>query len=393
MAKESLANFLLLPELEFTTKYALGNWGVCFVAQKVSDFEVCSKCACASNSVYDHRWVTVRDDPIRGKAVYLRIKKRRFYCRPCARPFTESVHGISKYKRSTERFRRSLNWAAEKFSNLNDVCRAYRVSPGMVYKSVYTELELRRRKHTYPFPKCLGIDEHSIRKPKYREVDFATIFVDHSNKRVFDLVDGRDVGTLRAAVQNTPGKDLVKAVSIDMSTVYKSFIHKEFPNAKIIVDHFHVIRLCNKLVNYHRKKLTGDDRKNPVRLLLLRNSESLRSFERRALQKWLMENPAIHEVYNYKEAVRRIFRIKGKDRARLALNKLLDRMGRSGLKRVATLRKTLLNWRTEILNFHEVKISNGRTEGFNRKAKLLQRKAYGYKSFRNYRLRLLNACF
>jgi transposase len=36
--------------------------------------------------------------------------------------------------------------------------------------------------------------------------------------------------------------------------------------------------------------------------------------------------------------------------------------------------------------------TNARTEGFNGKAKLVIRRAYGYKSFRNYRLRLLNSC-
>ncbi|HET9235597.1 MAG TPA: transposase, partial [Oligoflexus sp.] len=31
-------------------------------------------------------------------------------------------------------------------------------------------------------------------------------------------------------------------------------------------------------------------------------------------------------------------------------------------------------------------------EGFNRKAKLCQRSAYGYRRFKNYRLRVLNMC-
>jgi transposase len=40
----------------------------------------------------------------------------------------------------------------------------------------------------------------------------------------------------------------------------------------------------------------------------------------------------------------------------------------------------------------EIAKSNGPTEGFNGKAKLVKRRAYGYKSFKNYRLQLLNAC-
>jgi len=44
------------------------------------------------------------------------------------------------------------------------------------------------------------------------------------------------------------------------------------------------------------------------------------------------------------------------------------------------------------LAYFRTRSTNGMTEGFNGKAKLVKRRAYGYKSFTNYRLRLLNAC-
>jgi transposase len=47
-----------------------------------------------------------------------------------------------------------------------------------------------------------------------------------------------------------------------------------------------------------------------------------------------------------------------------------------------------MRWRNEILAY----FGTGLTEGFNNKAKLVKKRAYGYRSFRNYRLRLLNAC-
>ena len=51
-----------------------------------------------------------------------------------------------------------------------------------------------------------------------------------------------------------------------------------------------------------------------------------------------------------------------------------------------------MRWRIEILEHFRTGLTNGRTEGFNNKAKLVKKRAYGYRSFRNYRLRLLNAC-
>ena len=56
--------------------------------------------------------------------------KTTLSCRPCGRPFTEPVPGILKGYRSTERYRRSLLWACENFSDLTQVRRAYRCSSG-----------------------------------------------------------------------------------------------------------------------------------------------------------------------------------------------------------------------------------------------------------------------
>ena len=67
-------------------------------------------------------------------------------------------------------------------------------------------------------------------------------------------------------------------------------------------------------------------------------------------------------------------------------------MEHSSLPEVQTLRNTLMCWRPEVLGYLLSRLTNARTEGFNEKAKLVIRRAYGYKSFRNYRLRLLHAC-
>lgn len=71
---------------------------------------------------------------------------------------------------------------------------------------------------------------------------------------------------------------------------------------------------------------------------------------------------------------------------------MTDGMALSPLPEIRTLRRTLMRWRTEILAYFSSGLTNGMTEGFNNKAKVVKRRAYGYRSFRNYRLRLLSAC-
>lgn len=71
---------------------------------------------------------------------------------------------------------------------------------------------------------------------------------------------------------------------------------------------------------------------------------------------------------------------------------LLVSLAASPLPELQTFRRTLVRWRREILAYFGTGLTNARTEGFNNKAKLVKKRAYGYRSFQNYRLRLLNAC-
>ena len=389
-----LSKFILLPELKLTAKSNPRPSFCFYFCTKESKGEVCPKCASFCTSIYDHRTVKVKDEPIRGKGAYLVIKKRRFYCKGCKKPFTEPVNGIMPRRKTTQRYRRSVLWAAENFSDLKKVRKAYRCSNDFIYKAVYEQLELRRKRHNnYPWPSRIGIDEHSFKRSKgYGRTEFVTMIVDHDNKKLREVVQGKTGVELTCALSEIKGRENVKLASIDMADPYKKFVKDFFPNAKLVADKFHVLRLLTPHINRKRKEITGDKRTNPIRKLLLRNRKKLKYYERGALDKWLALHPELREIYECKEALSRFYRIKGYDRAKRRFQKLLDTMALSKLKEIKTLRKTLMKWREEILNYFIYGLTNARTEGFNNVAKVIKKQSYGFKSFKNYRLRLLSGC-
>lgn len=124
--------------------------------------------------------------------------------------------------------------------------------------------------------------------------------------------------------------------------------------------------------------------------LLLRNRHRLKYFEKSALDQWLNYYLKMKEIYWYKESLHQLYRTKGLKRASRALINLTDQMALSKLPEIKKLRRTLMKWRTEILNYFETGLTNARTEGYNRRAKGEQYNAFGVRSFNNYRLRLLN---
>ncbi len=386
-----LSHHLLLPELELIDVSSASRAWAHYRTRSTALEALCPRCPTLSRSVYDRRICTVKDAPVRDQIVFLKIEKRRFWCAPCRKPFTEYIPGIKKGSRTTERFKRHVLWACENFVDLTRVQRAYRVSAGYVFKTLYTRLDEKLRQRQYPWPSTVGIDEHSFKRRKGR-TEFASVFVDYPNKRVFELAQGKTSAELHAQLGHIGGRENVKNAIVDLCDPFKNFVQAHFPNAKIIADKFHVLRLLTPALMRRRYEITGTRADAKARRLLLCSSHKLDHWERVTIWNYLERYPELQELYRWKERVHKFYRMRGYYRAHLALRQMCDEMALSLLPEIKTLRRTLLKWREEILNYFQTYLTNGRTEGYNNIAKLVQRRAFGYKSFRNYGLRYLSAC-
>lgn len=389
----STTKFILLPELNMLTHWQQDKFRTFYKCLKESDFEICPRCAVKCFSVHDRRWVQIKDAPIRGSGIFLKVLKRRFRCPECKKVFTEPISGISKGYKTTSRYRKGLRWACENFKDLKRVQRAYACSSWLCHKVFYEQLEIKHREKSKDcWGKKLGIDEHTWKKRRGNKkfTEFASLIVDHDRKRIAEVVNGKTVGNLKEALNYIPGRERVEEVTIDMCDPFKKFVREFFPNAKITADKFHVLRLTNPLINKARTEITGDQRSNPVRKLLLRNRHNLLYYEKSALDQWLKLHPKMKEIYWFKEMLYQFYRTKGFDKASRALINLTDQMALSCLPEIKKLRKTLMKWRNEILHYFKSGLTNARTEGYNRLAKGEQYSSFGVRSFINYRLRLLN---
>lgn len=393
MPIHNLSHFFHLPEVKISEIKSLGKNSKAILCSKAPRIEYCPRCAQPSSVTYDHRTVRVKDAPVRNHMVYLFIKKRRLFCKACKKPFTEPVPGVRKRKRHTDRFERHLTEACNNFCDLKTVRRFYRCSGKYLYQTYYRQLELRSRMHNSPWSKSIAIDEHSFRRNKrFGHTEFASVIVDYSSKRVKEIVQGKTIAALVDQLSYIPGRENVKNVVIDMCDPFKTFARDFFPNARITADKFHVLRLISPSLLRKRKEITGTRAELRVKKLLMMSSKNLDYFSRLKLEQFLQKYPHMQELYYWKESLHRFYRMRGYEKAAKALTRMTDQMSRSALPEIKSLRKTLMKWREEILNYFITRLTNARTEGFNNKAKLVKRRGYGYRNFENYRLRLLNAC-
>jgi transposase len=395
MPIDTLIRSFLLPELSLTEVRPIpGKRTLEVHVSKQPLTEYCPRCAAPSNSAYDHRAVRVKDEPFRTFQVRLVVRKRRLWCRPCRKPFTEPVAGMVKGRRHTERYGRAILRHCERYSDLRQVRKDLRCSAGFIYTTLYRHLELEQRKRRYPWPQVIGIDEHFFRRDRVlRTRQFVSMLVDYTGKRLFEVVDGRSGQQLHTALADIPGRDKVRLVALDMSDSYRSFAKSFFPNARLVADKFHVLRLLNPALARRRAEAYGRGRSSArARRLLLCSRHRLDFWAKIEVRDFLAPHPQLRELYEAKEALHAFYRTRGPQRAAQALANLLSQLKTSQLPELRTLRRTLHNWRNELLAYFDTGLTNGRTEGFNLKAKLVKRRAFGYRSFRNYRLRLLNSC-
>ncbi len=148
------------------------------------------------------------------------------------------------------------------------------------------------------------------------------------------------------------------------------------------------LKVLNNVLNWP-STFPGEDQ---ARKFLLAPSWKLDYFQRTLFHEHLKQFPKLNELYWWKEHLHRLYRIKGYNRSIKALHGMIHKMRHSSLPEVQRLAKTLHKWRVEITNYFRFRVTNATTEGYNNIAKLVQRRAFGYKCFGNYRLRVLNAC-
>jgi transposase len=109
------------------------------------------------------------------------------------------------------------------------------------------------------------------------------------------------------------------------------------------------------------------------------------------------ECPAFRPIYKQMQKVWALMRKKTHCKRQCRplvkrLFRLITQLRESGLAPMVTLAKTLWSWREEVACMWRFSKNNGIIEGFHRKMKLIQRRAYGFRNFNNYRLRVIAQC-
>ena len=338
----------------------------------------------------------IEHDPMGPRPTRIRIEVPKFHCRRCGKYFRQTLPGVLLYSRSTESFKMDVATKHHAGISKDGAARLFKVSHSKVercYRHVYQKEILERKNR--PCPRVLGIDEHFLN----RRVGFITTLVDLKTRRVFDLLPGRSELSLEAHLKRLRGRENVRIVVMDLSSTYRAIAKKYFPNATIVSDRFHVVKLINQSLMDVWKLFDEHGRKNRGLLSLVRRHRFKLSAEQKInLGRYFKEFPALGLCYHRLKDLKELMLHKMMDANTVRHRLIPELMGiiwdlkNTPFEPLLRLAKTIESWLEPIGRMWRFSRTNSTTEGLHNKMEMIQRMAFGFHSFENYRIRVIARC-
>jgi transposase len=295
------------------------------------------------------------------------------------------------YTKSFERYALELS----RRMTIRDVALHLNVGWDLIKDFQKRDLSRRYAKPKLKHLRYIAIDEIAVAKGHH----YLTVVMDLESGAVVFVGDGKGADALKPFWKRLrPSKAKITAVAMDMSAGYWGAVMSHVPKAKIVFDHFHVIKLFNDKLSDLRRALyreATDVMQKAVlkgtRWLLLKNPENLDTAkdEKRRLKEALALNKPLATAYYLKDDLRRFWEQPGKAFATTFLDGWIRRANASGIKVLQQMAKTLAAHRTGLLAYYDVMISSGPMEGTNNKIKTMKRQAYGFRDMEFFKLKIL----
>ncbi|MFC1478822.1 ISL3 family transposase, partial [Candidatus Margulisiibacteriota bacterium] len=334
----------------------------------------CPYCADGNIRLKDTFVRKLRHESIGNRKTVLHLQSHKYRCQSCNRYFNQRFPGILKYRRSTEGFRREVFEKHREGISQSSLSKNLAIGSATVERWYHDFLarkvaEMKSR----DCPRVLGIDEHFFS----RKQGYATTLCDLYRHKVFDVVLGRSEASLESYLNKLHGKENVQVVVMDLSETYRGIINRHFPNAKIVSDRFHVIRLIGQHFLKTWQEIDPEGRKNRGLLSLMRrHKENMSPEQWIKLKSYFNEHPELKPIYDFKQQLCRLMLMKKKTAKQCKrlipqFLRYIKDLQESMLDPMVKLGNTLERWAEEIVCMWRFTKSNGITEGFHTKMEMI----------------------
>lgn len=353
----------------------------------------CSQCLCLVSSVHERIWRSVRDLPLVGQALTLKVQMFRLNCPRCG-PCLQHMRWLEKHSRVTKRLAQSVAHCCE-HSCIKHVAQQFGL-----HWSTMRHLDKQRMMGLLtalpaPRPRRLVMDEFAL----FKGHRYASVILDADTRQVLYIAKDRTRKAIRPFFEalGPEGCQRIQAVAMDMNTAFDLEVRHWCPKARIVYDLFHVVAkyarevICRVRVDV-AKALSHDKPARRVvkrsQWLLLRNEASLKPHEQVRLEEVLQANTSLMTVYVLKQSLKSLWTAPDGWEFRRRWRQWLAHCAQSQIPSLQQFANRLRKYWRGILARVRWPMHTGQLEGINNRIKVIKRMAYGYRDCDYFFLRI-----
>ena len=367
-----------------------------------NNYEYCPKCGCINENTIIKKGIDkclIKINKISEMTSYLELNKQIYKCKNCNKKFTAKSNIISFGCRISNNVRLAILNCAKEFMSKSLIARLYNVSDNTVQK-IFDSVFYNDTVYKTFLPKAICIDEFTFKKKTY-----AFNICNARNGKTIDLVLDRTTNNLDKYFSHCTEKarKRVKFVVMDMYSPYIDLIKKWFPNAKIIIDLFHIVQLLTKSLNKTRINVMNQNKDDSTKFkrywrLILKSRFDLdtscwkkfRCFknlmtEVDVVDYLLSKDKFFENSYDLYQDI--LYHLQHRDYK--GFSQIINQKYKDISKQLQTTLNTLKKYSKYIKNTLEYSYSNGVMERNNNTCKLIKRISFGFRNFRNMKSRIM----
>jgi transposase len=336
-------------------------------------------------------WVKVQHLPSFGHKVFLHYRPKRYECPDCdGQPTT--TQQLSWHEPNSPHTKAFDDYLLRLLVNstVQDVSRKAHVPYETVWGVVERRLATRVDWHDYTRLGTLGVDEIARRKGQGDYLCIVSACLPNGDLAILAVLPNRKKETVKAFFESIPPelRATIDSVCTDLYEGYLQATQEVLPQARRVIDRFHVAKLYREATDRLRKtelaRLKASLPKAQYATLkghlwAFRKSPSqLNSDEQAVLDRLFALSPTLKAAYEAREQLTHIFdTAPSKNAAKRQLRDWEAYVQAAGLTCFDTFRRTLHRYWNEITNYFVDLRSSGFVEGLNNKLKVLKRRCYG----------------
>lgn len=349
--------------------------------------KVCPGCQSDRMNGHGRNSRVIRDIPTHGKRVAIYIDNQRWRCQACGKTCMEILPVTDEKRGMTERLVKWVGTQSMKrtFASVAEETGLDEKTIRNVFRDHVNVLEAQFR---FESPKWMGIDEIFLIKPR-------CVIANVQNNTIIDLLPNRNKETVIKYLSKLRHYDQVQYVAMDMWTPYRDAVMAVMPQAKIVIDKFHVVRMANDAIERARKglrsELTIKQRRGLMhdRFVLLKRAKDLTDEDRTKFNSWVTAYPLLGQAYKLKEDFYGVYESSSsKEEALLRYDEWHENVTAELLPYFSDLIRAFKNWQPWILNYFDHQVTNAYTESLNSLIRIMNRLGRGY-SFEALRAKIL----